>query len=86
MQAWAGLHAHPRADLEGAVDALRTIFGDSLAEIPYLTGGKRGDDMRQAERMEAVERYRAYKRSVLGDQPLAPAQQNMRPMPARKHK
>ena len=85
MQAWASLHGHPQAKLEDAGDALKTMYFDALHEIPYLTGGKSGDEMGNEERMAAVDRYKQYKDNVLkpgtvSQPPLA------RPVPAHKHK
>jgi hypothetical protein len=65
MQAWAAINGHPKADIENASDTLRTMYYDALNEVPYLTGGKSGTEVENAERMQAVQRYKAHRDQVL---------------------
>lgn len=71
MISWASLHGHPNADIAKAVSQLKMYYIDALSTITYLTGGRSGEDAVTQERREALERYRAYRDSVLQGQ--APA-------------
>jgi hypothetical protein len=85
MQAWASIHGHPQANIESAGDSLRTMYYDALNELPYLTGGKSGDEVQNDERMAAIDRYRNYRDAVIkpGTEP-APLPE--RPKAAHKHR
>jgi hypothetical protein len=85
MQAWASIHGHPKADIDNAGDKLGTMYYDALNELPYLTGGKSGDDVQQDERMAAIERYRDYHNKVIKPG-TEPAQDVSRPKSAHKHR
>ena len=89
MQAWAAIHGHPKADMSGAVDALRGVYGDALGMIPYLTGGRSGDELRNEDRNAAIERYENYRDRLLKKpediDPTQRAPVYEKPQPARKH-
>ena len=34
------------------------LYMDALAALPYLTGGRSGDQMMNSDRMQAVKRYK----------------------------
>jgi hypothetical protein len=88
LQAWSALHASPKADFSGAFTSMQRIYGDALSSIPYLTGGRGGDELAQSEREAAVERYKAYKAQVLkpsGASAGKPAGR-VKPIRAAKHK
>ena len=67
MQAWSALHGNPRADLEAAAETLKGVYQDALNEIPYMTGGRSGEEMMSADREAAVKRYREYRAKILKD-------------------
>lgn len=59
MQAYASIHAHPDSKIEEAFNEFNSLFGDARGSIPYMTGGKRGKELMQDERMELVKAYEA---------------------------
>lgn len=57
MQAFSALHGHPNADIQKAAEQTNRMYFNAIGRIPYMTGGKSGDDMMMEERMKAVEEY-----------------------------
>ena len=63
--AYSALNSHPHADLEKAGPKTHANYLDALSTIPYLTGGKSGEDMIRAERLDFVNRFNQYRDRVL---------------------
>ena len=85
MQSWCSLHGHPQADLSGTVRILKGLFADALSEIPYMTGGKSGDELQNADRNEAIQKYREYRDRVMKKDSKKP-DASVKPKVANKHK
>lgn len=52
------LYSHPDADIEKGSASVNQMYYNAMARIPYLTGGKSGDDMMNAERMRLIDQYK----------------------------
>jgi hypothetical protein len=63
--AWSALHGHPSADLGKAVPVMRTHYLNALASVPYLTGGRSGEDALMEERRALAKKYQEHKARVL---------------------
>jgi hypothetical protein len=73
MTAVGAVHAHEKADFEKAAGQVNNMWYDALANMPYVTQGKTGTDMLEAERMKLVEEFQRMKlqeRTPPGLQPL----------------
>ena len=60
MQARSSVYGNPRADLDDAGETMYRRLMDAMSSVPYITGGKSGEDSIREDRMRAVERYRRY--------------------------
>jgi len=65
MSAWGGLYGHTESDIEKGSQQVNLMYFDALARIPYTTQGRRGQEMLNAEREKAIERYQEMKRRTL---------------------
>jgi hypothetical protein len=61
MTAVAAIHAHPKADFDKAAAQLTNMWFNALGNMPYMTGGKTGDDMVSEERDAAIKRFKKWK-------------------------
>jgi len=61
MTAIAAIHAHPNAEFEKGGAQVNRMFFNALNHIPYLTGGKSGEDMAHDDRQKAIEKYKKMK-------------------------
>ena len=85
MQAWGALHSHPQADIKAASEALKGLYGNAMACIPYMTGGKSGEEIMHSDRAQAIEEYNRLK-SKLGPKKEAVQTVKDAPRAASKHK
>ena len=58
MNAIASMYSSSNADLDKGNVHMRKSFLQAMSNIPYMTGGRTADDLVQADRMAAVERYK----------------------------
>lgn len=64
MVATGAAMSHPGFDPEKSSELLRRSYYDTLACIPYMTGGKSGTDIMLDDRMKAVNAYLEMKRKA----------------------
>jgi len=61
MGACGSLYSHPDADIEKGSVEVNKMYYSAIAKIPYMTGGKSGDDMVNDDRNKFIERYKKLK-------------------------
>ena len=61
----AAIFGNPDMDVEKAPQIIKMKAYDAMATIDYMTGGRSGTDLLQAERMKAVEKYKAMRNKLL---------------------
>ena len=64
MTAVASLYGHDKADVDKGSAQTNKLYFNAMANIPYMTGGKTGDDAAMEERQKAVDRYQDMKRRM----------------------
>lgn len=61
MASYASIHAHPQSKIEDAFRQVNALYNEVRSAIPYITGGKSGQDMEQDERMAFAKEFEAHR-------------------------
>ena len=65
MVSVSSMYGHPRADIEKGTASLQTMYYNAMAAIPYLTGGKTGNEALEEERQKAINAWKAMKDAAM---------------------